>query len=194
MFGFRSACEFQCIFYLKSIIQSIAISTWYSYPLDFTLSLKLQTKIYEGSCPCWLQACWWLTRPMQDRHVQLQWLQLKVWSGYWGSLDLLPMAFLLTVGPVGVLKGGDNLMDGAVPGLMVVVNVAGTESLEGVFKTFLWCSSVMVASGEFTIEGYLGQAMTPRSETCPAQHSYDFSNMASTLVTSAWSRTSTLVM
>ena len=59
-------------------------------------------------------------------------------------------------------------MDSAAPGLtvsskcrpLVVVNVVGTEGLlEGVFKTFLWCPSVSVASGEFTIHGYLGQVM-----------------------------------
>ena len=91
-------------------------------------------------------------------------------------------------------------MDGSTPGLtlsskcrpLVVVNVAGTESLlEGVFKTFLWCPSVTVASGEFTIQGYLGQAMAPILETCPAHRSCDFSNMASMLVISARSRTST---
>ena len=36
--------------------------------------------IYEGGCPCRLQACWWLTKPMWDRQIQPQWLQLKVWS------------------------------------------------------------------------------------------------------------------
>ena len=40
--------------------------------------------------------------------------------------------------------------------------VVGTEGLlEGVFKMFLWCPSVTVASGEFSIQGYLGQAMAP---------------------------------
>ena len=47
------------------------------------------------------------------------------------------MTFLPDVGTVGVLKGGDNLVDGAAPGLMVssksqpqvVVNVAGTKGL-----------------------------------------------------------------
>ena len=34
-------------------------------------------------------------------------------------LDLSPAAFLPEVGLAGVLKGGDNLVDGAVPGLMV---------------------------------------------------------------------------
>ena len=54
--------------------------------------------------------------------------------------------FLAEVGLAGVLKGGDDLLDGAKPGLMVsskcrplvVVNVTGTEGLlERVFKTFL---------------------------------------------------------
>ena len=78
------------------------------------------------------------------------------------------MAFLPENGSVGVLKGGDNPLDDAVPGLtvsskcrsLVVVNLAGSEGfLEGVFKMFLCCPSVMVASGEFTIQGYLGQVM-----------------------------------
>ena len=124
-----------------------------------------------------------------------------VWYGCWGSLDLSPAAFLPKAGPAGVLKSGDDLVDSAVPGLtvsskswpLVVVNVAGTEGLEGVIKTFLWCLSVTVASGEFTIQAYLGQAMTSILETCPAQHSCNFSNMASMLVIPAWSMTLTLV-
>ena len=52
---------------------------------------------------------------------------------------------------------------------LAVVNVAGTECLlDGVFKTFLWCPSVTVASGEFTIQGYLGQAMVPHSGDMPS--------------------------
>ena len=71
---------------------------------------------------------------------------------------------------------------------LVVVNMAGTEGfLLGVFKTFLWCPSVMVASGEFTIQGYLGQVMPPPIlKICSAQCSCDFSNMVSMLVISAW--------
>ena len=51
------------------------------------------------------------------------------------------MAFLPEVGSAGVLKGGDDLVDGAAPGLtvsnkcrpLVEVNVAGTEGLlEGI--------------------------------------------------------------
>ena len=73
--------------------------------------------------------------------------------------------FLSEAGSAGVLKGGDNLVDGAAPGPLVsskcrplvVVNVAGTVCLlEGVFKTFLWCPSATVAREEFTIMGYLG--------------------------------------
>ena len=106
-----------------------------------------------------------------------------VWYGCWGPLDLRPVAFLPKVGPAVVLKDRDNLVDSAVPGLtvsskcwplasgltvsskcwpLVLVNVAGTKGLlEGVFKTFLWCPSVTVASGEFTIQSYLGQVMPP---------------------------------
>ena len=82
--------------------------------------------------------------------------------------DLPPAAFLPEVGSAGVLKGGVDLVDNTTLGLvvsskcrpLVVVNVAGTEGLlEGVFKTFLWCPSETVASGEFTIE----QAMAPNS-------------------------------
>ena len=91
-----------------------------------------------------------------------------VWYGCWGSMDLPPAAFLSKVGAARVLKDGDNLMDGAVLGLtvsskcrpMVVVNVASTKGLrEGFFKTFLSCSSVTVASGKFTIQGYFGLAI-----------------------------------
>ena len=54
---------------------------------------------------------------------------------------------------------------------LIVVNVVGIEGfLEGVFNMFLWCPSVMVTSGEFTIQNYLGQVMTPHSGDipCPA--------------------------
>ena len=76
--------------------------------------------------------------------------------------------FLPEVDSAGVLKGGDVLVYGMVPGLtfsrkcqpLAVVNVAGTEALlQGVFKTFLWFPSVMVAGGEFNIQGFLGQAI-----------------------------------
>ena len=79
---------------------------------------------------------------------------------YWGSLDLPSATFLPEVGSAGILKGGDDLVDGAAPGLtvsskcwpLVVVNVACAKGLlEGVFKTFLWRPSVTVASGEFII-------------------------------------------
>ena len=83
-------------------------------------------------------------------------------------MDLPHAAFLPEVDSAGVLKGEDDLVDDAAPDLtvscnsrpLVVVNVAGTEDLlEGVFITFLWCPSVTVASGESTIQGYLGQAI-----------------------------------
>ena len=86
-------------------------------------------------------------------------------------------------------------MDCTAPGLtvsskcrpLVVVIVAGTEGLlEGFFKTFLWCSSVLVASRAF-IQDYDGQAMPPFPilETRPAHRSCDFGNMTSMLVISA---------
>ena len=67
-------------------------------------------------------------------------------------------------------------MDSVAPDLMVsskcrplvVVNVAGTKDLlEGVFKTFLWCLSVTVASGDFIIQGYLGRVRTLHSGDMP---------------------------
>ena len=88
----------------------------------------------------------------------LVWLLEAPWT-------FLLWEYLHEVGSVGVLKGGDNMVGGVVPGLMVCskcqplvgVNVAGTKGLlEGVFKTFLWCPSVTVASGEFPIQSYLG--------------------------------------
>ena len=38
-------------------------------------------KIYEGGCPYWLQAHRWSIRLMWDRQIQLQQLQLDIWSG-----------------------------------------------------------------------------------------------------------------
>ena len=82
----------------------------------------------------------------------------------WGSLDFPPAGFLPEVDPVGVIKGGDDLVNDTARGLtvsskcrpLVVVDVAGTEDLfEGVFKTFLWCPSIMVASEEFTVGAIL---------------------------------------
>ena len=86
---------------------------------------------------------------------------------WYDCCDLPLGAFLLEVGPAGVLEGGYDQVDGVVPGLtisstcrpLVVVSEAGTKSLlKGVFKTFLWCLSVTMGSGEFTIQDYLGQA------------------------------------
>ena len=107
-----------------------------------------------------------------------------VWYGCWSSLSLHFAAFLPEVGSAGVFKGEDDLVDGVAPGLMVsskcwplvVVTVAGIEGLlEGVFKMFLWCPSVTVVCGEFTIKGNLGQemALPPILETCPAQCNCD---------------------
>ena len=92
---------------------------------------------------------------MRDRQVEPQRLQLKVWTGMAAEA---PWIFLLRrfseVGPARVIKGGDDLVDGAAPGLtvsskcwsLVVVNVAGSKGLlKGVFKTFLWCRCVPVA-------------------------------------------------
>ena len=89
-----------------------------------------------------------------------------VWYGCWDAPNFPSAAFF----PVGVLKGGNNMVDSAAPSLkvsskcrlLVVVNVTRTEGfLEGIFKTFLWCPSVTIACGEFTIEGYLRQTMPP---------------------------------
>ena len=118
----------------------------------------------------------WLGRCGADKSAAATAIKGLVWYGGWDSLDLSPVAFLPEVDPAGVLKGGDNLLDGAAPGLtvstkcrpLVGVNVAGTEGLlEGVFKVFLCCPSVTVASGEFTIQGYIGQAMPPYSGDMP---------------------------
>ena len=138
----------------------------------------------------------------------------QVWYGCWDSLDLPPAKFLPEIGSTGILKGRDDLADSVAPDLtvssrcqpLVVVNVAGAEGLlEGVFKMFLWCPSVMIACGEFTIQDYLGQVVPHHHhsggmpcptitilEAFPAHCSCDFSNMASMLVISAWSRTLTL--
>ena len=51
-------------------------------------------------------------------------------------MDLPPVAFLPEVDSAGVFSGGDDLVDGAAPGLtvnskcqsLVVVNVSGTDS------------------------------------------------------------------
>ena len=85
---------------------------------------------------------------MRKRQIQPQQLKLKVWSGMAaeGSLDLTAAVFLPNVGLAGVLKSGDDLVDGVAQGLtdsskcrpLVVVSVAGTVGLlERVFKTFL---------------------------------------------------------
>ena len=87
-----------------------------------------------------------------------------------GSLDLPPAAFLPEVGSAGVLWSGHGLVNDATPGLTVsskcrpwvLINVTGTEGLlGGAFKTFLWCSSVTVASGEFILQVYLWKVIGP---------------------------------
>ena len=70
--------------------------------------------------------------------------------------------------PVGVFEGGDDTaVDGVPPGFAVcgkcrplaMVDVTGIESIEGLLETvlvtFLWCPSVTLASGKFTIQGNL---------------------------------------
>ena len=142
---------------------------------------------------------------MRDRQVRPQRLQIKVWSGMVWLLRLSGSSscgVFPEFGSAGIFKGGDDLVDSMALDLtvsskcrpLVVVNVPGTEGLiAGLFKTFLWCPSFMIANGEFTIQGYLRQAM-PASilDTCPAHRSCDFSNMVSMQVISSWSRTSIL--
>ena len=51
------------------------------------------------------------------------------------------------------------------------VNMTNPEGLpQRVFVSFLWCTSVMVAGGEFSIQGYLRQTMVLHSGDvpCPA--------------------------
>ena len=79
---------------------------------------------------------------------------------------------------MGVLEVGDNLIDSVTPGIMVgsksrllvMANVADFEELhQGVLVVFLWCTSVLVATGEFTIPDCLGHAMIRHSKdvSCP---------------------------
>ena len=132
--------------------------------LYFLLGYSSRTKIYEGSCSRRLQPCWWLTRPIRDKQVRPQWLQLKVWSGI--AIDA-PLIFLLwrfslrlslwrqPGGRCSARPDGQQIWRS-----LMVINVAGTESpLKGVFLTFLWCFSVTMTSGEFTI--HLGLAIPP---------------------------------
>ena len=78
---------------------------------------------------------------MWDRQVWPQLLQLKglVWYSSWGSLDLPPAAFLLEVGSAGVLKGGDNLVDGAAPCLTVSSKWSMWQVLRAFLRESLKC-------------------------------------------------------
>ena len=78
---------------------------------------------------------------------------------------LPPLSFFHEGGPVGVFEGGDGTaVDGVPPGFAVcgkcrplaMVDVTGIEGLlETVLVAFLWCPSVTMASGKFTIQGNL---------------------------------------
>lgn len=133
----------------------------------------------------------WLTNPMRDMQASLTTVTAfkgTGWHGCWSFLILPPPVLHIQDGPVGVLKGEDNLMDGVAPGLtvsskcriLVVVNMACTEGYSELdFIPFLWCPFIKLAREEFAVRGYLRQAMIlplwrrahPRSAvtsaTCP---------------------------
>ena len=139
-----------------------------------------------------------LTKPMRDEQVQKQRLQGLVRYDPWGSLDLPPAAFLPEFGSAGVLKGGDNLVNCAAPSLticikcrpLVVVNVTGSEGLPQNVSLMPIChgSQWRVHHTELS---WASDGL-PILEICPAHRCSDLSNMASMLVISTWSQTSTL--
>jgi len=67
---------------------------------------------------------------------------------------------------------------------LAAVNMTNSEGLpQRVFVSFIWCTSVAVAGGEFAIQGYLRQTMVLHSGDvpCPAllclqQHGLDTGN------------------
>ena len=72
--------------------------------------------------------------------------------GVWcRSCKVVPsLSIFLEGGSTGVLGGGNCPFDG-----VAMVDVTGTEGLlETVLIAFLWCSSVTVAGGKFTVHVY----------------------------------------
>ena len=69
----------------------------------------------------WLQARLWLTRPIWNKHVRSQWMQLQIWSGFDGKVlqFLPPTPFLFEGGPESVFKRGHNMVDGETPSVTV---------------------------------------------------------------------------
>jgi hypothetical protein len=66
--------------------------------------------------------------------------------------------------PLVVINVAPGLMVSSKCRPLVVINVAGTEGLlEGVFETLLRYSSGTVASGEFAIQCYIGEAVVIHS-------------------------------
>ena len=104
-----------------------------------------------------------------------------VWVYSWCCFaNFPPEPFVPQGGPAVALKRGDSLMDGTAPGLadssksgpLVVVYVAVAKRLlQTVLVPLLRCPSVTMASGEFAVQGYLGQAMLLHSGDmpCPAK-------------------------
>ena len=77
---------------------------------------------------------------------------------------------------MGVLKGGDNLVNDATPGLtvsckgrplMVVYVTVVKRLLQMVLVALLWCSYVTMASGEFAVQGNLRQTLIFHSGDVP---------------------------
>ena len=119
------------------------------------------------------KACWWLTMPMWVRQVRPQRLQLKVWSSLiwllrfpgfstsgvspWGWLCGSPQRWRRPGGRCNISPDGQQQVSTTDDGQCGRYRGSSWGSLFNV----PWCPSVTVASGEFAIQGYLGQAMGP---------------------------------
>ena len=100
----------------------------------------------------------------------------RLWCSCWSCYDLPPAAFLSPVLFAGCLEGGDSLVNSTAPGSPVssesrplaAVYMTNSEGLpQRVFVSFLWCTSVAVAGGDFAIQGYLRQSMVLHSGDVP---------------------------
>ena len=81
---------------------------------------------------------------------------------WWHSIVVPPSApFILESVPMGVLKGGDNIVGGDMPSFMVFSQVGPAvtfyvtdtkEFFQAVLELRLWCLSVRMARREFTAQ------------------------------------------
>ena len=117
-----------------------------------------------------MQACSWLTRTnvRQVGMVTVAAAEGLVRVQSYGIVVPSSVPFVLDGGPASVFVGKDSMVDSKTSGIMVLsqggllvmVDVTGTKRFfQTVLVLLLWCHSVVMISGEFTIQCDFGRAM-----------------------------------